>query len=83
MNPRVKAVKAKEDYLLEVDFTNGEKGSFDVKPYLDKGIFSKLKELEVFYTAKVFNGTVVWDNELDFGPDTIYLESKKELKATT
>jgi len=27
--------------------------------------------------AKVFNGTVVFDDEVDFDPDTLYLESKK------
>lgn len=77
MNPRVISVKSKPDFLLEVGFANGELGLFDVKPYLTQGIFSELKDISVFNTVKVFNGTVVWDNELDFGPDTIYLESKK------
>ena len=26
--------------------------------------------------AKVLNGTVVWDDFVDFDPDTLYLESK-------
>ncbi len=24
----------------------------------------------------MFNGTVIWGNEIDFDPDTLYLESK-------
>lgn len=76
MNPRVKRVSPKQGRYLELEFTNCERRLFDVKPYLAKVIFSDLKEERVFNTARIFNGTVVWDNELDFCPDTLYLESE-------
>ena len=40
MNPRVKEVKPNSDYTLTLTFANGEVKSFDVKPYLNIGIFS-------------------------------------------
>ena len=75
MNPRVKNVTPLENGLLKLEFTSNECRIFDAKPYLDKNMFVELKQKEVFDTARVFNGTVVWNNELDFCPDTLYLES--------
>jgi len=75
MNPRVKAVKADLDYTLTLLFTNDEVRSFDVKPYLDKGIFRELKDLRVFNSVKPFLGSVQWQNGQDFCPDTLYLDS--------
>ncbi len=34
MNPQVESVRPRDDYDLEVRFTNGEWCWFDVKPYL-------------------------------------------------
>ncbi len=42
------AVKPLENYLLELRFNNNEVGQFDVKPYLDKGIFKELKDETYF-----------------------------------
>lgn len=75
MNPRVEAVKPNSDYTLTLTFTNGEVKVFDVKPYLDKGIFKELKELNVFNSVKPFLGSIQWQNGQDFCPDTLYLDS--------
>lgn len=75
MHPRVKNVTPQQDYLLELVFTNNEKKVFDLKPYLNFGIFSELKNLDLFNTVKASCGIVVWDNGIDICPDTVYLES--------
>lgn len=77
MNPRVKSVKPQNNYRLLLEFTNGEWRIFDVTPYLDKGIFKELKSAEMFLSVKIADGTVQWQNEADFCPDTLYIESKK------
>lgn len=77
MNPRVKQVVPNKDFTITITFTNGEIGIFDVKPYLDKGIFKELKDWNLFSTAKPFMGTVQWIHEQDLCPDTIYIESEK------
>ncbi|MEI7583738.1 DUF2442 domain-containing protein [Runella sp.] len=78
MNPRVIKVKPLENHELELLFSNHETRIFDIKPYLIKGIFSELADETVFNSVKSFNGTVVWSNELDFCPDTLYIDSVKK-----
>ena len=75
MNPRVKHVIPGNDFTLELVFTNDEKKVFDVKPYLNFGIFSELKNPILFKSVKASLGTIVWNNGLDICPDTLYLES--------
>ena len=75
MNPRIKAVKPNVDYTLTLTFTNDEVKVFDVKPYLDKGIFKELRDLSIFNSVKPFLGSIQWKNEQDFCPDTLYLNS--------
>ena len=47
---------------------------FDVSPYLNYPVFEVLKDTSFFNTAHVLYGTVVWNSEIDFDPDTLYLE---------
>jgi hypothetical protein len=75
MHPRVKAVKPNIDYTLTLTFTDGEVKVFDVKPYLDKGIFKELRDLSIFNSVKPFLGSIQWQNGQDFCPDTLYLDS--------
>jgi hypothetical protein len=44
MNPRVTKVTPEDNYCLLLEFSNGERREFDVSPYLEKGIFTQLKE---------------------------------------
>ena len=76
MNPRVKNVAANNDYTLTITFTNDEVKVFDVKPYLEIGIFKELKDLSLFKNVKPFLNSIQWINGQDFCPDTLYLESK-------
>jgi hypothetical protein len=80
MNPRVKKVIPRENYLLDLEFSNGERRVFDVKPYLHYSVYEALQASGIFYSAKVSDGTVQWQNEADFCPDTLYMESKPDVK---
>lgn len=75
MNPRAIAVSVLDDYKLRVTFNNQEIRIFDVTPYLNAPAFKKLQNKGYFSLAKVEHGTICWLNEIDFCPDTIYLES--------
>ena len=75
MNPYVKKVKPIENYCLMLWFDNEEQKIFDLKPYLNKGIFSQLKNLSLFTSARVVAGSVEWPNGLDLSYNTLYLES--------
>ncbi len=75
MNPRVKKVTPNSDYTINITFENGEKKTFDVKPYLSKGIFKELKDPKKFNSVKPFLGSIQWQGGQDFCPDTLYIES--------
>ncbi len=77
MNPRVINVIANDNYTLTLTFANGEVGQFDTTPYLDKGIFQELRDLNYFKQARAALGTVQWPHEQDFCPDTLYEASRK------
>jgi uncharacterized protein DUF2442 len=76
MNPRIIAVIPLEDFKLELTFTNNEVKEFDMKPYLSYPVYEELKDASFFMKAKVMLGTVVWNDEIDMSPDTLYLDSK-------
>jgi len=73
MNPTVITVKPEDNYKLAVTFDNGEKRLFDVAPFLDKGIFSELKNVDYFKKVKVAFGAIEWPHEQDFSKDTLYI----------
>ncbi|MCK6553666.1 DUF2442 domain-containing protein [Candidatus Binatia bacterium] len=82
MNPHVKSVRALDDYELEVSFENGESRRFDVKPYLDRGIFVRLRDRDAFRAVRAVAGSVEWANGLDLSYDTLYVEGQP-IVATT
>ena len=55
MNPRVKKVRPGKDFTFVLVFDNGEKRIFDVKPYLDKGVFKELKNPQFFNSVKKYS----------------------------
>ena len=73
----IKNVKPTDNYLLLLEFENGEKRQFDMKPYLDFGIFQELKDISVFRTVHKNFDTIEWDNEADFDPEILYQKSIK------
>jgi len=75
MNPYVKQAQALPNYKLKIQFSNDELKEFDVSPFLNKGIFTELKDKNYFNQVRVAFGSVEWPNEQDFSKDTLYLLS--------
>lgn len=65
-------VKTFPDFRLSLLFNNGEKRTFDMKPYLRYPVFSRLENTTFFSLARVDYGTVVWPGEIDIAPETLY-----------
>ena len=65
-----------------VTFQNGEMKRFDMKPYLNIGIFNELKDPEVFYTVKPILGSIEWSDGADLCPDTLYLDGENCLRGS-
>jgi len=71
----VNNVKALSDYRLKLTFENSETKIFDVKPYLDTGVFATLKDENVFNSVKVSFDTIEWPNGVDLDPEVLYEKS--------
>ena len=69
---RVLTVTAMDNYRLAIEFSTGEKRVFDMTPYLDRGVFVRLKAQAQFEMAFVAHGTVCWPDGLDIAPETLY-----------
>ena len=82
MNPHVKTVRVLDDFELEVSFENGESRRFDVKPYLGRGIFARLRDRALFQTVTVVAGSIEWSSGLDLSYDTVYLDGQPIVAST-
>jgi hypothetical protein len=67
----VKTVNPMSDYRIYVEVEDGRKGIFDLKPYLDRGVFRELKDIHYFNRVGILFGAVTWPNEQDIAPETL------------
>lgn len=73
--PQLKVAEPTADYTLRLFFNHGEVRLFDVRAYLDKGVFQELRNPTYFRTVRVDHDAVSWPHEHDFSPATLYLRS--------
>ncbi len=76
MNPRIVSVEYKSPYILMLGFSDNKTKQFDLSPYLKYPVYQPLQDEDLCSKARVEYDTVVWNDNLDFDPDTLYLESK-------
>ena len=67
----VKKVRPLDDYEIYVELEDGRKGFFDLKPYLNHGVFRELKDKAYFSKVGVVFGAVTWPHEQDIAPETL------------
>lgn len=77
MYPSVVQVVAQQDYQLEVQFNNGENAILDMRPYLDFGVFSRLKVEQAFMQVYVSFDTIEWRCGVDLDPAFVYAKAIK------
>ncbi|RDX18565.1 hypothetical protein CE164_10470 [Bifidobacterium breve] len=57
-------------------FSDGHCGVLDMSPYMDDGVFKRLRDPNVFKTARAGVNTVEWDNgTIDVAPETAYAQA--------
>jgi Protein of unknown function (DUF2442) len=66
-----KLVKPLPDHRIYVEIANGKKGIFDLKPYLDRGVFRELRDQTYFSQVGIVSGAVTWPHEQDIAPETL------------
>lgn len=77
MIPDVTVFEILANYKIKVVLSNGKSGIFSVQPYLEKGIFTELKDYNYFKNAKLEYGTICWAHGQDFSPETIEIRMEK------
>jgi len=77
MYPSVKKVVPRENYVLDIDFDNGVRGTMDMKPFLEFGIFQRLKDPNAFKRVRVAFDTIEWDSGVDLDPEFVYAKCQK------
>ncbi len=63
------------DYTVQVRFEDGLTADVDLSYLLDYGgVFEPLRDVEYFRQLRVDSdaGTIVWPNEADIAPETLY-----------
>lgn len=70
----VKTVKPLIDYRIYVEIEDGRIGIFDLKPYLDHGVFRELKDVGYFNQVGILFGAITWPHEQDIAPETLLAE---------
>jgi hypothetical protein len=76
---RLTKVRPLEDFIIEVDFVDGTHGYVEMKPLImsDKaGVFSKLRDINLFNQIYLELGVVTWPGEIDLAPDTMHNKIK-------
>ena len=71
----VVSVVVRDDFLLDLEFENGERRRFNMKPLLEVKPWNRLVEVREFRRVRVDYGTVVWPREIDIAPETLYDDS--------
>ena len=69
-------VRPLKEFKLELTFENREVKIFDVKPYLDTGLFKTLSDKNIFKMVKISYDTIEWPNGVDLDPEVLYEKSK-------
>lgn len=72
----VKTVRPLDDYEIYVELEDGRNGIFDLKPYLNHGVFRELKDKSYFSQVDIMFGAVTWPHEQDIAPETLVADLK-------
>ena len=70
-------VKALDKYTIFVGFSDGVKGSVDLKHLAHKGVFHEWDRNNLFVQVHIDDyGAIAWNDEIDICPDNVYLQLK-------
>jgi uncharacterized protein DUF2442 len=83
--PLLTEVKPVGGYTVSVRFEDGTAGEVDLSYLLEYGgVFEPLRDPDFFLQLRADPeaGTIVWPNEADIAPETLYAHAKRRTAAT-
>ena len=69
------AVRPMDGFQLDLEFENGERRRFDMRPLLAMKPWNRIATPALFERVQVNYGTVVSPGEIDIAPETLYDDS--------
>ncbi|MBV5309938.1 DUF2442 domain-containing protein [Chromatium okenii] len=69
------AVYPRPNFQLDLEFKNGERRRFDMRPLLTMKPWNRIVSPAIFERVSVDYGTVVWSGNVDIAPETLYDDS--------
>lgn len=82
MYAAIVSVRPAEGFSLVVGFDDGLEGVLDVAPYLDFGVFKRLKDPEQFRRVRVAFDTIEWECGVDLDPEFVRAKCRLAAKAS-
>ncbi len=70
---RVQSVEPREDFIVNIHFTDGSQREINLEPYLRGPVFEPIRnDPSLFRSMRVEEGTITWPNGADIDPDVLY-----------
>ena len=73
--PRIKSVKALDNFFLEIIYVTGEKKLYDMKKNLNYNCYKNLNNIGYFSLVKSAETTIEWPNGEDVDHNDLYNNS--------
>lgn len=73
--PSLEKAVARDDYKIELLYSNGEKRLYDFTKDLEHPFYQPLRDISLFLHLSVEQGELVWETGQDFCPNTLYENS--------
>jgi hypothetical protein len=72
---KITAIKVLENYRVRLRFDDGVEGELDFSQIPRTGVYARWQNYEHFRLARIGEyGELVWDEQLDFCPDSLWLQ---------
>jgi hypothetical protein len=84
--PLLTEAEASKGHVVHVRFDDGLAADVDLSYLLEYGgVFEPLRDLEYFRRLRADEeaGTIVWPNDADIAPETLYAHAQRRTAATT
>jgi len=75
MTPAIKEVTVEPEFILRIEYKNGECRILDMRPWLSIGVFRRIADSRVFSTVRISFDTLEWQNGVDIDPEFVYSRS--------